>query len=98
MPYITPSATPTESRCRRLSVPNDTRSIAALYGQLFELTEVQNWEQTDGITAQASADIWTEVWDNFRLGAFCMIGAVVPILHDVLPNEMLLCIARMAEI
>jgi len=91
MPYITPSVEPTTNRCRRLTVPNDTRMIAALYGQLFELTEARNWEQTDGISAQDCADIWSDVWDNFRLGAFCMIGSVVPILNDVLPDTMLLC-------
>ncbi len=91
MPYITPSAEPTASRCRRLSVPTDTRSIAALYGQLLELTEAENWEQTDGITVEETVSIWNDIFIDFVQGAFCMIGAIVPILNDVVPDSMLLC-------
>lgn len=91
MPYITPSAEPTTFNCRRLSVPNDTRMIAALYGQLIELTESRNWEQTDGITVAQTTAIWDDVVLTFVQGAFCMIGAVVSILNDTVPDSMLLC-------
>jgi len=91
MGYITPSVEPTASRCRRLLVPSDTRMIAALYGQLLELTEAKNWEQTDGITVGETTDIWNDIFLSFVQGSFCMIGAIVPLLNDSVPDSMLLC-------
>jgi len=91
MGYITPSVEPTANRCRRLIVPSDTRMIAALYGQLLELTEAKNWEQTDGITVGETTDIWNDIFLSFVQGSFCMIGAIVPLLNDSVPDSMLLC-------
>jgi len=65
--------------------------IAALYGALLELTEARNWEQTDGITVGETVSIWGDIYLDFVQGSFCMIGAVVPILNDIVPDSMLLC-------
>lgn len=91
MGYLTPLVTPAANNCRRLLVPNDSRMIAALLGQLLELTEARNWEQTDGITVTETTALWNEIYIAFSKGAFCMIGAIVPLLNDVVPNTMLLC-------
>ncbi len=92
MPYLTPSSTPPDSNCRRLFIPNDQRMLAAFYGQLIELTEPHNWEQLAGdISVADTVDIWSEIHDKFSQGIFCMIGAIVPILNDSTPSNMILC-------
>lgn len=91
MPYITPDTTPPDSNCRRLFVPNDTRMIAAILGQILELTEARNWEQTTGITVVETIAFWDAIYIQFSQGDFCMIGAIVAILNDITPSHMLLC-------
>lgn len=91
MPYITPEQTPPSSNCRRLFVPNDTHMLAAILGQVLELTEVENWEQTTGITVAETVAFWETIYTQFSQGSFCMIGAIVAILNDNTPGHMLLC-------
>ncbi len=91
MPYITPDTLPSAWNCRRLLVPDDTRMLAAILGQLLELTEPVNWEETTGITVNETVEFWQSTFDRFSLGDFCMIGAVVAILNDTIPDSMLLC-------
>lgn len=92
MPYLTPETTPPDSNCRRLLIPNDQRMLAAFYGQLIELTEPRNWEQLSGDTSVAdTVAIWAEIHEQFSQGIFCMIGAIVPILNNATPSNMLLC-------
>ncbi len=92
MPYLTPTSTPPASNCRRLFIPNDMRMIAALLGQLGELTEEENWEQLAGDTSVAdTVALWKTIYEQFSRGTFCMIGAIVPILNDTTPDNMLLC-------
>lgn len=91
MPYITPDTTPPDSNCRRLFVPNDEFMIAALLGQILELTETHNWEQTSGISVAETIAFWETIYLQFSQGIFCMIGAIVAILNDSTPDHMLLC-------
>lgn len=91
MPYITPDTSPPVSNCRRLFVPNDIKMIAAILGQILELTEAENWEQISGISVSDTTDIWATIYEDFSEGTFCMIGSVVPILNDSTPDNMLLC-------
>ncbi len=91
MPYITPTATPVSSRCWRISVPDDQRMLAAMLGQLLELTEVENWEDEGGISELEAADIWQEIFDEFSVGRFCMIGALVHYVTILPPDDMLEC-------
>lgn len=91
MPYLTPEIAPPDSNCRRLFVPNDGFMIAAILGQLLELTEAHNWEQTSGISVADTIDIWADIYLEFSQGTFCMIGSIVAILNDSTPSHMLLC-------
>ncbi len=91
MPYITPSETPPDSNCRRLFVPNSTNMVAAILGQILELTEDVNWEQTTGISVAETTAIWETIYLQFSQGDFCMIGAIVAMLNDTTPDHMLLC-------
>lgn len=91
MPYITPNATPTASKCWRISVPDDTYMLAALLGQLMELTEVWNWEDDGGITAQEAADIWDGIFEQFAVGSFCMIGSLIHYISTSPPDGVLDC-------
>lgn len=91
MPYITPNATPPDSNCRRLFIPNDGFMIAAILGQILELTEAENWEQTTGISVAETIAFWETTYFQFSQGIFCMIGSIVPILNDSTPDHMLLC-------
>lgn len=91
MPYITPDTTPPDSNCRRLFVPNDEHMIAAILGQILELTEAHNWEQLTGISVADTIAIWETIYLQFSQGTFCMIGAIVSMLNDSTPDNMLLC-------
>lgn len=89
MPYITPSVQPSVVNCGRFFIPDDLRIRAALLGQIYELCEYWNWEQTDGITVQATVDLMNELYDTIRLDTACMIGVIVPITTENIPNNML---------
>lgn len=91
MPYITPDTLPIADLCNRLFIPDDTRMRAAILGQLLELTEAENWEQTTGITVADTIEYWQATFDKFAVGDFCMIGAVVAVVNDTIPASMLLC-------
>jgi len=82
---------PPDSNCRRLFVPNDALMIAAILGQILELTEAHNWEQTSGISVADTIQIWADIYLEFSQGIFCMIGSIVAILNDSTPDHMLLC-------
>ena len=64
--------------------------IAAILGQILELTEARNWEQTTGISVADTIEIWEDIYLQFSDGTFCMIGAIVAILNDTTPANMLL--------
>lgn len=65
--------------------------IAAIEGQILELTEAENWEQTTGISVAETTAFWKTIYEQFAQGAFCMIGSIVAILNDSTPDNMLLC-------
>jgi hypothetical protein len=48
--------------------------IAAIFGQLWELTEARNWEQTDGITVAETIAAWDSVYQAFTAQAECSSG------------------------
>ncbi len=91
MPYITPQADPPDTSCRRIFIPNDNFMVAAIMGQILELTEANNWEQTTGISIADTTALWETIYAQFSEGFFCLIGAIIPILNDVIPSNMLLC-------
>lgn len=45
--------------------------IAAVLGQILELTEAENWEQTTGISVADTIAAWETVWDEFHLQPEC---------------------------
>lgn len=65
--------------------------VAAILGQILELTEAHNWEQTGGISVAETIEFWEAIYLQFSEGIFCMIGAIVAILNDSTPDHMLLC-------
>lgn len=65
--------------------------IAAILGQILELTEARNWEQTTGISVAETIAFWETIYLQFSQGIFCMIGSVVAIINDSTPDHMLLC-------
>lgn len=65
--------------------------IAAILGQILELSEAENWEQTTGITVDETTAFWDEIYQQFSQGVFCMIGSIVAILNNTTPENMLLC-------
>lgn len=71
MPYITPLSAPPAGSCREISIPNDERMIAAVLGQILELTELENWEQTDGISESDTVAAWAAVFDSFAAQEPC---------------------------
>lgn len=65
--------------------------IAAILGQILELTEAINWEQTTGISVAETTEFWETIYLQFSEGIFCMVGSIVAILNDITPDNMLLC-------
>lgn len=71
MPYITPASAPPTGTCREILIPNDERMIAAVLGQILELIESANWEQTDGISVADTIAAWDTVLDSFAAQVEC---------------------------
>jgi len=72
--YVTPQSSPPAGTCREISIPNDERMIAAVLGQILELTEIKNWEQTDGISVIDTVAAWQTVFDSFAAQDPCSGG------------------------
>lgn len=60
-------------------------------GQLLELTESWNWEQTTGITVSETTDLMQEMFDEFSVGSYCMIGSLIHYVTNSPPTGVLLC-------
>ncbi len=71
MPYVTPETTPPTLVCRRFLISLDVHMIAALFGQVLELTESENWEQTTGISVDDTIAFWSDIYDDMVLMATC---------------------------
>lgn len=67
MPWLTPNTpAPTDSFCRRISIPNDQAFIQAVSGALVPLTYESNWEQVGTMTPrEASETMRTALIDFF---------------------------------
>lgn len=91
MPYITPDSTPTQTKCWRISIPDDEFILAAVLGQLLELTEAENWEENGGLTEQEAADICDVFFEQFSVGRYCMIGSLVHYISINPPPDVLDC-------
>lgn len=92
--WITPPTIPTSDViCRRLVIPNDPILVAAVNGALLLLIDPANWEQISGTVSpeDAAAAMQEMYFDYLRLGAFCMIGAIVAVAGDSAPEGTLVC-------
>lgn len=91
MPFVTPQSTPIDKRCWRINIPIDEQILGAILGQLNELTKASNWEQVTGITVDATTDIFKDIFDEFSVGSFCMIGSLIHYVTNSPPHGVLLC-------
>lgn len=91
MAYLTPEIAPTTSRCWRLSIPVDEQFLGAILGQLLELTYPHNWEETTGISVAATIVLAQDLFDEFSIGSFCMIGSLVHYVTNSPPHGVLDC-------
>ncbi len=91
MPFITPESTPANVRCWRLSVPRDRQILGVITGALHELTKPHNWEQTTGITVDETVVLMQEMYDEFAIGSWCMIGGLIHYVTSSPPTGVLLC-------
>ncbi len=91
MPYITPENTPIEILCWRIYVPNDLKFRAAIRGQLYELVEAFNWEQTSGITVDETTQLAATMFYDMPEETACMIGSLVHYLTTNPPSGILPC-------
>lgn len=89
MPYITPLITPVDTVCWRLSIPNDERFLAAVLGQLSELFQEWNWEQTDGVSVEVSVNMALDMYDSFLQEGCGMLGSLVHYITDIPPANIL---------
>ena len=63
--YPAPAATPTDTICRRLHIPNDPRIIAAVNDVLAYLTLPEVWEAADEAGEIDMRALMTEMWHQF---------------------------------
>lgn len=91
MPFVTPENAPTETRCWRMSIPVNKQVLGAVLGQLHELTKTHNWEQVGGITVAETVSIFQDLFDDFSIGQFCMIGSLIHYVTNSPPHGVLLC-------
>ena len=87
---LTPYGNP--PRCyitRRLSIPNSADWIALVNGALSTLISEEYWEEREGgQTVEETTREFMGLWLDY-IGALDMIGAVIPMITDVLPTWML---------
>lgn len=87
---LTPFAEP--PRCyitRRLSIPDSVDWMALVSGVLSLLISPEYWQEREGgQTVEATNREFMGLWLDY-IGALEMIGAVIPMITDVLPSFML---------
>ncbi len=91
MAFITPLITPVDTRCWRLSIPRDRDIQGVILGHLLQLTHDYNWEQTTGISVAETVSLMQEMFDDFSVGSFCMIGSLIHFVTNSPPVGVLLC-------
>lgn len=92
-PFATPISEPPTDHyvCRRLVLPASREFIWLVNGVLSLLLNPDNYTETEsGLTADRTAAIFGDMWSNY-LGLWNMIGAIVPMLVETLPTNMLWC-------
>ncbi len=65
MPYLTPDSPPDDTRCFRLSVPNDITWIGIVKGALSELIKAYNFEKFGSATPEETAGRFLQMYDEF---------------------------------
>lgn len=92
--WLTPNNAPTETRCRRVRIPDDESWIAIVSGALLPLIYPYNWEQFGTLTPEEAAERAKEMFLAYLMDeSDCriMIGAVVPYVTENPPYGCLIC-------
>ncbi|MBX3082790.1 MAG: tail fiber protein [Anaerolineae bacterium] len=90
--YVAPPGTPTTRRCRRVLIPDAPQFVEAVNEVLALLTYPDVWQDGDGtLTAQECAILMATMWNEYRKDQLCMLGVIVPIATNGVPDGMLLC-------
>lgn len=89
--WVTPENTPNRFICRRVFIPDDPLYMAAVNGALLMLTETYNWENVFGVPESEAAAAMQIMYDRYREGQFCMLGAIIPMAVENLPDHMIWC-------
>jgi microcystin-dependent protein len=88
MPWLTPDESETYVY-RVLKVPG--KFLSAVNGALLELTRYENWEQHGTLTPEESAYTMLLFFDYYSRSKYFVIGSIIPVATEVLPENMLLC-------
>lgn len=90
MPYETPNAPVSSSRCWRFSLPADAQFEALLFGAISTLAEPKNWKQTGTLTPLETVEIFNAMLFGAKKDT-CMIGSIIASVRETAPEGMLLC-------
>jgi len=91
MPYLTPPTIPDTHICRRLRIPNHIEIIAAVTGAIHELCIERNWELFGEIEPSEIVQSMRVMLNDFVGDDACMIGAIIPVVRNVMPSNWLRC-------
>jgi len=88
MAYLTPEATPDNTACRALFIPDDEQYLAIVRGALQELTFPASWTPYGTLTPDQAAANFVDMFDRFCFneGPCRMIGEIIAYAGSTSPR------------
>lgn len=88
--YNAPATAPTHFLCRRIRIPRDINYIAAVNDVLAYLAKEGVWIEDGGVSELEARAAMSLMWYEYS-ESYCMIGSIVPVVLENLPDYMLPC-------
>jgi len=89
--WLTPDAPASGYICRLLRIPNSVECAAIVNGALDDLQNPGNFEEYGTLTPQQTADLFAQMFDDYRVDRGCMIGTIFAYATTDTPTGALAC-------
>jgi microcystin-dependent protein len=89
--WLTPDAPSSGYICRLLRIPNSVECEAIVSGALDDLQNPGNFEAYGALTAQETADLFAQMFEDYRVDRGCMIGIIFAYATTNTPAGALAC-------
>lgn len=85
--WLTPDSSELEENLRKRFITLPGSLFVYISGALMMLAEVENWEDFGDLTAQETADYFSDIFDEYTQSEYKMVGQITAWVRDIaMPN------------